>query len=64
MLTIFVENGRRLEISDDFGSFWERAMDLFPRDEFRHLFRQLPKLLEIYVSVRQSGTEESKENNL
>lgn len=52
--SVFVEDARRLQIVDELVVLLERTDDLLPCDELRHLFRKLPELLEVNVTVWQS----------
>ena len=49
--TVFSQHRARLKKSNDTRILLERTGNLLPRDEFRHLFRQLPELLEIDVPI-------------
>lgn len=51
---VLIENARRLQIIDESIVLLERTSDLFPRDEFRYLLRQLPELFEVNVTIWQS----------
>lgn len=50
-----VENRCRLQIINDLLVLLEWTCHLLPRHKFRHLLRELPEFLEIYVSVWQSA---------
>jgi hypothetical protein len=52
--SVFVENACGLKIVDEFVIFLEGTCDLFPCDKFGDLFRKLPELLEIDVTVGKS----------
>lgn len=52
--SVFVEHARGLQIVDELVVLLERTRDLLPRNELRHLLRELPELLEVDVTVWQS----------
>ena len=62
--SVFVEDACSLKIVDDFFILFERTSDLFPRNELRYLFCELPEFFKVYVSIRQSGKKCQKSPKL